>query len=408
MGEGGSKEKEVEGDPKVPGVHWFRVGRVLGKGAFGKVIAVTKKDTRKNYACKLLDKVQVIEKNSFKSVLLERELLSTLECPFIVNLRLAYQTETDLCMVVDLMAGGDLRFHLGKEHFFDEERAKFYAACILLALEYIHGQRVLHRDIKPDNLLLDENGYCHLTDFNISYRFTDEKPTTVGFAGTKPYMAPEVWRKDPYTFEPDYWSLGITLYEMLCSRVPFAPEAFVEDPDGSVLKKLILEENPKFPKRLSKDCISFVAQLLHKDKNHRLKLPAAKSHPWFANFDWAKLSTQSLEKLPFEPKKNRANVAGIHDIEEQFGAKKKFRPLTPEELQSFEAWNWTREGAFDLTPEEAAGLAGKTGGTSGDLPKLERSASNISSSSEHSKSSQGRKSEPKDAKQNAPSKAEKK
>jgi serine/threonine protein kinase len=132
----------------VPGVHWFRVGRVLGKGAFGKVIAVTKKDTRKNYACKLLDKVQVIEKNSFKSVLLERELLSTLECPFIVNLRLAYQTETDLCMVVDLMSGGDLRFHLSKEHFFEEERAKFYTACILLALEYIHGQRVLHRFVR--------------------------------------------------------------------------------------------------------------------------------------------------------------------------------------------------------------------------------------------------------------------
>lgn len=123
----------------------FKMGRVLGKGAFGKVLAVTKKDTKKTYAVKLLNKIRVLEKQSYKSVLTERKLLAFIECPFVVNLRAAYQTETDLCMVVDLMSGGDVRFHLSKEYFFDEERVKFYAASCVLGLEYLHTRRICHR-----------------------------------------------------------------------------------------------------------------------------------------------------------------------------------------------------------------------------------------------------------------------
>jgi serine/threonine protein kinase len=116
----------------VLGPHHFRIGRVLGRGAFGKVIAVTKKDTKKNYAVKLLSKHHIMEKNAVKSVLNERKLLADLSNPFIVNLLYAYQTEQDLCMVVDLMYGGDVRFHLTKETYFDEERVKFYAASVVL------------------------------------------------------------------------------------------------------------------------------------------------------------------------------------------------------------------------------------------------------------------------------------
>ncbi len=123
----------------------FKLGRVLGKGAFGKVLAVTKKDTKKTYAVKLLNKIRVLEKQSYKSVLMERKLLAMIDCAFVVNLRLSYQTDTDLCMIVDLMSGGDVRFHLSKETFFDEDRVKFYAASIILGLEYLHTRRICHR-----------------------------------------------------------------------------------------------------------------------------------------------------------------------------------------------------------------------------------------------------------------------
>ncbi len=371
----------------VLGPHMFKVGRVIGRGAFGRVMAVSKKDTKRTYAVKLLDKMRVLEKGSFKSVLNERVLLAGLRCPHLVNLRLAYQTDTDLCMLVDLMHGGDVRFHLSRETFFDEQRVRFYAASIVLGLEYLHAapRRILHRDIKPDNLLLDEHGYCHLTDFNVSVQLTDAKPLATGFAGTKVYIAPELWRREAYGLEPDLWSLGVTLYELLVGRVPFHVEPFVADADSALLKKMILEDKPRFPRRLSRDCMSFLYQLLDKQPQRRLKLAQVRAHAWFKGTDWERIADKSA-KPPFEPSRTKANVAGIHDLEEQLGAKRKPRPLTDDERVMFAQWDWQREGAFDddpvppSPPPPSASSSGSLSASGAKGPLLSSSAGKVSSS----------------------------
>jgi len=399
MGNKGSSEKDdvIDGDPNVLGPHHFRIGRVLGRGAFGKVIAVTKKDTKKNYAVKLLSKHHIMEKNAVKSVLNERKLLADLSNPFIVNLLYAYQTEQDLCMVVDLMYGGDVRFHLTKETYFDEERVKFYAASVVLALEYLHGRRVCHRDIKPDNLLLDENGYCHLTDFNIAVQFSDERPTTSNFAGTKPYMAPEIWNKQPYSTEPDLFSLGATLYEMVAGRVPFHVEPYIQDPDSNILKKMILEDKVHFPKRLSRECMAFLYSLLEKTQQKRLKLPAVKQHPWFKGMEWEKISAKAA-KPPFDPNKSKANVLGIHDLQDQLAEKPKLRPLTEDEQKSFAEWDWIRSGVFEVPAAGSAGAMGRSnssgsiGREPGDSPPTSAAASSSSSPATSAKQQKNRES----------------
>eukprot|EP01103_Thecamoeba_quadrilineata_P019467 TRINITY_DN789_c1_g1_i5.p1 TRINITY_DN789_c1_g1~~TRINITY_DN789_c1_g1_i5.p1 ORF type:complete len:227 (-),score=25.56 TRINITY_DN789_c1_g1_i5:907-1587(-) len=170
---------------------------------------------------KQMEKKMIIKDNVVKNIFYEKKLLVTLvNAPFIVHLIYAFQTSEDLCMVVDFMSGGDLRYHLSRIQKFPEDHVRFYASQMVLALEHLHGRGIVHRDIKPDNLLLDEKGYCHLADFNISAKSI--KNGLTGRSGTPRYMAPEIYLKKHYYEYVDLWSLGITLFEMFFGHTPFA------------------------------------------------------------------------------------------------------------------------------------------------------------------------------------------
>ncbi|NXC18002.1 ST32C kinase, partial [Corythaeola cristata] len=203
----------------------FQILRAIGKGSFGKVCIVQKRDTEKMYAMKYMNKQQCIERDEVRNVFRELEILQEIEHVFLVNLWYSFQDEEDMFMVVDLLLGGDLRYHLQQNVQFTEETVKLYICEMALALDYLRSQHIIHRDVKPDNILLDEQGHAHLTDFNIATIIRDGERATA-LAGTKPYMAPEIFHSflnggTGYSFEVDWWSLGIMAYELLRGWRPY-------------------------------------------------------------------------------------------------------------------------------------------------------------------------------------------
>ncbi|XP_025064601.1 serine/threonine-protein kinase 32C isoform X1 [Alligator sinensis] len=203
----------------------FQILRAIGKGSFGKVCIVQKRDTEKMYAMKYMNKQQCIERDEVRNVFRELEILQEIEHVFLVNLWYSFQDEEDMFMVVDLLLGGDLRYHLQQNVQFTEETVKLYICEMALALDYLRSQHIIHRDVKPDNILLDEQGHAHLTDFNIATIIRDGERATA-LAGTKPYMAPEIFHSfvnggTGYSFEVDWWSLGVMAYELLRGWRPY-------------------------------------------------------------------------------------------------------------------------------------------------------------------------------------------
>ncbi|KNE69859.1 AGC/YANK protein kinase [Allomyces macrogynus ATCC 38327] len=169
----------------------FELLRSVGKGAFGKVRVVQHKRDKTLYALKYINKEKCIKMRAVENIIQERRLLEEIHFPLIVNLRFAFQDDENLFMVLDLMLGGDLRFHLDRQGCLNETAVQFYVAEIALALNYLHERKIVHRDLKPDNVLLCERGHAHLTDFNIAVHYNDRKPLTA-IAGSMAYMAPEV------------------------------------------------------------------------------------------------------------------------------------------------------------------------------------------------------------------------
>jgi tRNA A-37 threonylcarbamoyl transferase component Bud32 len=164
------KKAGVDFDKKEDkvGLDDFDLLKVIGKGSFGKVIQVAKKDTGKIYAMKVLNKKTIIERNEMEHTKAEKNILQKLVHPFLVNLHYSFQTREKLYFIMDYVNGGELFFHLQQEEKFNEERVRFYAAEILLGLEYLHSSAVLYRDLKPENILLTAAGHICLTDFGIS------------------------------------------------------------------------------------------------------------------------------------------------------------------------------------------------------------------------------------------------
>lgn len=201
----------------------FQIERVLGKGAFGKVFLVTKKENGKLFAMKCLKKEMIEQRNQRVHTKTEREILGGVDSPFIVQLHFAFQTPDKLYMVMDFVNGGELFFHLRRSTRFTEQRSRFYAAEILLALDYLHALGIIYRDLKPENILLDSEGHIKLTDFGLSKQFfgNEAEKKAFSFCGTPEYLAPEILKGTGHDKSVDFWSLGALLYEMLAGAPPF-------------------------------------------------------------------------------------------------------------------------------------------------------------------------------------------
>jgi serum/glucocorticoid-regulated kinase 1/serum/glucocorticoid-regulated kinase 2 len=185
----------------------FKIDRVLGQGSFAKVFLVTKKDSGQVYAMKCLRKDMIERRNQRVHTTTERAILGEVQSPFIVQLRFAFQSPEKLYMVMDFMSGGDLFFHLKRSGRFTEVRSRFYAAEILLALEYLHNMSVIYRDLKPENVLIDELGHIKVSDFGLSKAgVTEQGQKTFTFCGTPEYLAPEILKGSGHDKAVDFWS----------------------------------------------------------------------------------------------------------------------------------------------------------------------------------------------------------
>lgn len=204
----------------------FDILKLVGKGTFGRVFQVRKKDTRRIYAMKVLSKKEIVAKKEVAHTIGERKILQrSLESPFLVGLKFSFQTESELFLVTDFKSGGELFWHLQRESRFSEERARFYIAELTLALEHLHKHDIVYRDLKPENILLDATGHVALCDFGLSKPDLPANQLTNTFCGTTEYLAPEILLDDlGYSKMVDFWSLGVLLFEMLCGWSPFYNE----------------------------------------------------------------------------------------------------------------------------------------------------------------------------------------
>nr|XP_036869773.1 RAC-beta serine/threonine-protein kinase isoform X1 [Manis javanica]XP_036869774.1 RAC-beta serine/threonine-protein kinase isoform X1 [Manis javanica]XP_036869775.1 RAC-beta serine/threonine-protein kinase isoform X1 [Manis javanica]XP_036869777.1 RAC-beta serine/threonine-protein kinase isoform X1 [Manis javanica] len=248
--------------------------KLLGKGTFGKVILVREKATGHYYAMKILRKEVIIAKDEVAHTVTESRVLQNTRYPFLTALKYAFQTHDRLCFVMEYANGGELFFHLSRERVFTEERARFYGAEIVSALEYLHSKDVVYRDIKLENLMLDKDGHIKITDFGLCKEGISDGATMKTFCGTPEYLAPEVLEDNDYGRAVDWWGLGVVMYEMMCGRLPFYNQ------DHERLFELILMEEIRFPRTLSPEAKSLLAGLLKKDPKQSSCHPSnLRSHP---------------------------------------------------------------------------------------------------------------------------------
>ncbi|KAM9311024.1 serine/threonine-protein kinase 32A [Gastrophryne carolinensis] len=293
----------------------FEILRAIGKGSFGKVCIVQKNDTKKMYAMKYMNKQKCVERNEVRNVFKELQIMQGLEHPFLVNLWYSFQDEEDMFMVVDLLLGGDLRYHLQQNVRFTEASVKLYICEMALALDYLHSKNIIHRDIKPDNILLDEQGHVHVTDFNIATLVNQgTKITTV--AGTKPYMAPEMFYPKGqicYSFAVDWWSLGVTAYELLRGRRPFHIHSSSAATD---IVHVFHTATITFPPAWSQEIISILLKLLERTPEERLSCVAdLQNFPCLADLNWDAVLQKKI--IPeFTPTKGRLNCDPTFELEE--------------------------------------------------------------------------------------------
>ncbi|MCJ1314019.1 hypothetical protein MMC25_007699 [Agyrium rufum] len=282
----------------------FQLLKLIGKGTFGQVFQVRKKDTQRIYAMKVLSKKVIVQKKEVAHTLGERNILvrtAQADSPFIVALKFSFQTEADLYLVTDFMSGGELFWHLQKEGRFNETRAKFYIAELILALEHLHKHDIVYRDLKPENILLDANGHIALCDFGLSKANLTKNDTTNTFCGTTEYLAPEVLLDEQgYTTMVDFWSLGVLVFEMCCGWSPFYAD------DTQQMYKNIAFGKVRFPRdALSTEGRNFVKGLLNRNPKHRLgaknDAEELKAHPFFRDIDWTALTRKTVVP-PFKPK----------------------------------------------------------------------------------------------------------
>ncbi|XP_029838602.2 serine/threonine-protein kinase Sgk1 isoform X1 [Ixodes scapularis] len=285
----------------------FEFLKVIGKGSFGRVMLARHKVERKLYAVKVLQKKMILKRNERNHIMSERNvLLKNLHHPFLVGLHFSFQTSDKLYFVLDYVNGGELFFHLQKERYFAEPRARFYAAEITCALSYLHSQGTMYRDLKPENILLDAQGHVVLTDFGLCKEGLREQDTTSTFCGTPEYLAPEVLRKEAYDRTVDWWCLGAVLYEMLYGLPPFYSRDTTEMYDNILHKQLKLRTNISLAAR------NILEGLLQKDRTLRLGHAEdgdeVKRHEFFNPIVWQDLEAKKISP-PYRP-----NLNGCMDL----------------------------------------------------------------------------------------------
>uniref|UniRef100_A0A672ZS22 G protein-coupled receptor kinase n=1 Tax=Sphaeramia orbicularis TaxID=375764 RepID=A0A672ZS22_9TELE len=297
----------------------FRQYRLLGKGGFGEVWACQVRASGMMYACKKLEKTHVKKRKGEGLALNEKQILETLDSRFVVNLAYAYETKSALCMVLTMMSGGDLKFHIYNigQPGLEKDRVQFYSAEVCCGLSHLHQKSIVYRDLKPENILLDDNGHIRISDLGLAVRLSEGQPVR-GRVGTVGYMAPEVIGHEYYDMSADWWGLGCLIYEMTAGRPPF--HEYRECPKASEMERRIRNEKEEYGGRFSKHVKDLCSLLLRKDPKQRLGCqgPGAwevKAHPFFRSINF-RMMEAGLVEPPFKPDPRLVYCNDVQDIEE--------------------------------------------------------------------------------------------
>ncbi|XP_077640892.1 serine/threonine-protein kinase 32C isoform X2 [Lonchura striata] len=296
----------------------FQILRAIGKGSFGKVCIVQKRDTEKMYAMKYMNKQQCIERDEVRNVFRELEILQEIEHVFLVNLWYSFQDEEDMFMVVDLLLGGDLRYHLQQNVQFTEEMVKLYICEMALALDYLRSQHIIHRDVKPDNILLDE-------------------------------QAPEIFHSflsggTGYSFEVDWWSLGIMAYELLRGWRPY--DIHSNNPVESLVQ-LFSTVSVQYSSAWSKEMVALLRKLLTVNPEHRFScLAHIQASAQLSAVVWSDVCEKRVEPA-FVPNKGRLHCDPTFELEEMI---LESRPLHKKKKRL--AKNKSRDNSKDSSQSE--------------------------------------------------------
>ena len=270
----------------------FKFLYVIGKGGFGRVWKIQSKKTNTKYALKEMSKLKIIDKKSEKSINSEREFLSKLNHSFIVNMHYAFQDRDNLYLVMDLLNGGDLRFHISRYRKFSEEQTRFFLANIIYAIDYIHSNNVIHRDIKPENLVLDDKGYVRIMPDNSSET-----------SGTPGYMAPEVMKGRNHSFPVDFFAIGVIGYEFMIGTRPYVGKNRKEIKEQMLSKAVVINED-NIASGWSQESADFINKLLERKESKRLGCKEGATelmkHHWLKYYPWDELKSKTL-LAPFIP-----------------------------------------------------------------------------------------------------------
>ncbi|KAJ4936561.1 hypothetical protein JOQ06_001150 [Pogonophryne albipinna] len=287
----------------------FKCVAVLGRGHFGKVLLAEYKSTGEMFAIKALKKGDIVARDEVDSLMCEKrifEAVNSVRHPFLVNLFACFQTQEHVCFVMEYAAGGDLMMHIHAD-VFSEPRAIFYAACVVLGLQFLHDHKIVYRDLKLDNLLLDTEGYVKIADFGLCKEGMGFKDRTSTFCGTPEFLAPEVLTETSYTRAVDWWGLGVLIFEMLVGESPFPGD------DEEEVFDSIVNDEVRYPRFLSTEAISIMRRLLRRSPERRLgagerDAEEVKKHLFFRNMDWNGLLAKKV-KPPFVP-----TIQGTNDV----------------------------------------------------------------------------------------------
>eukprot|EP00041_Stephanoeca_diplocostata_P023403 m.574780 g.574780 ORF g.574780 m.574780 type:complete len:780 (-) comp22283_c0_seq2:640-2979(-) len=327
----------------------FIFTKVLGRGSFGKVLLAEKKGCDEVFAIKVLKKTVVMEDDDVAGTMTEKSVLSLSGgCPFLTRLHATFQTAAQLYFVMEFVNGGDLMYHIQNQRIFSVPQSQFYAAEILLGLWYLHGNGVIYRDLKLDNVMMDSTGHIKIADFGMCKENMFGAAKTTTFCGTPGYLAPEIINEQPYGASVDFWSLGVLCFEFLVGDSPF------EADDDEELFSQILTSKVQYPAKLPPPARAFVDELLNRDPKTRLGCgPRGKDdiqkHAFFAGLNWDKLNKREI-KPPFVPDIKNPKKAECFDDEFTNEA----AVLTPIDMKMVNALEQTAFGGFSFVNQNGA------------------------------------------------------
>ncbi|KAJ3326764.1 camp-dependent protein kinase catalytic subunit [Blyttiomyces sp. JEL0837] len=290
----------------------FHIDRTLGTGSFGRVHLVRLRSSGKFYAMKVLRKNEIVKMKQVEHTVNEKHILEQLEFPFLVSMLGTFQDSSNIYFVLEYVQGGELFSYLRRCGRFPNHVARFYAAEVILAFEYLHSRDIIYRDLKPENLLIDSQGHIKITDFGFAKHVPD---VTWTLCGTPDYLAPEIIQSKGYGRAVDWWALGVLIYEMLAGHPPFYDE------DHFKLYEKILACKPKFPSHFDPNAKDLVKRLLTGDLTKRYgNLKAGvqdiKKHKWFAGVEWDKIVELQIQAPYIPPSKGEGDTSNFDSYPE--------------------------------------------------------------------------------------------